>query len=241
MGLTSETGNAKQLAGFEDFIAQITALGTLYNPPKPELRILNLQEKLTEAKIAMRDISIAMPPFSLAVDKQVLVFKSLNNKITRSLNYFKVCISNPKEIETAKSLADKIRGFQRKKKVPVSANKPANKSISQSRMSYDNRIENLKQYIDVLALSNVYLNPGNDIELDDLRIILNQMEDTNRTVAITKLPLEVVRKKRDIIFYAPVEGIADLVLSVKSYLKATLQKSNPFYNALMGFTFKKRA
>lgn len=240
MASTSETGNAKQLAGFEDFITQLLALGALYNPPKSELSISKLQEKLNEAKSAMRDISISTPPFSAAVDRQVLAFKFLNNKITRSLNYYKVCINNPMEIETAKSLADKIRGFQKKKKVFDGVDKPATRSISQSRMSYDTRIENLKQYIDVLASSNVYVNPGNDIDLDDLRAILSDMEDTNRTVAITKIPLDVVRKNRDVIFYAPVEGIADLVLSVKSYLKATLKKNNPFYNSLMGFIFKKR-
>lgn len=87
MASTSEVGYAKQLAEFEDFTEKLIQLGPIYNPPKPELTIDNLQFKITEAKNAMRSISIAMPPYSMAVDKQQLAFKPLNDKITRSLNF----------------------------------------------------------------------------------------------------------------------------------------------------------
>lgn len=241
MASTSEVGSAKQLAEFEDFVNQLTALGTVYNPPKPELAFANLKEQLTSAKNAMREISSAIPPYSTAVDKQTLAFKSLNDKITRSLNYYKVCIVNPEEIDTAKSLADKIRGVSKKAKIAIEGAVSETKKVSQSQMSYDSRIENLKQYIDVLTASGVYTSPGSGIELSDLAVLLKDMEESNRMVTETKAPLDLARNKRDGVLYTPKAGIADLVTNVKRYLKATLPKDNPHYNALAGFAFKKRA
>ncbi|UKT64499.1 hypothetical protein [Pedobacter mucosus] len=241
MASTSELGNAKQLAGFEDFVTQLMALGTAYSPPKPELILANLQAQLTAGKAAMREISTTSPLYSIAVDNQELAFKSLNDKVTRSLNYFKVCVTNPEEIETAKSLADKIRGFNKKPKATTEPDAPETKTISRSQMSYDNRIENLKQYIDVLTASGVYVNPRNEIEIADFTVLLSEMEDTNRIVAETKLPLEVARSKRDLVFYTAVTGIAALVTNIKSYLKATLSKDNPYYDGLLGFAFRAQA
>lgn len=241
MASTSETGYAKQLAEFEDFTKLLSALGEAYNPPKPELAITNLLEQLNAAKSAMREISAALPPYSAAVDKQNLAFKFLNDRVTRSLNYYKVAISNPSEIDTAKNLADKIRGKSNRAKAVVAADAAAPKSISQSQQSYDSRIENLKQYIDVLIVSGVYNNPGSEIGIDDLNLMLNEMEAANAVVAEAKIPLDVARKKRAVIFYEPVTGIADLVSNAKRYVKATVPKTNPHYNSLTGITFKKRS
>ena len=241
MASTSETGYAKQLAEFEDFTNLLSALGELYAPPKPELQLANLQGQLNAGKAAMREISVAAPPYSAAVDKQNLAFKFLKDRITRSLTYYKVVILDPAEIDTAKNLADKIRGVPGKAKTAATDDATASKRISQSQQSYDSQIENLKQYIDVLTASGVYSNPGNGISIDDLNQMLSEMEATNAVVAEAKIPLDVARKKRDVIFYEPVTGIADLALNAKRYVKATVPKSNPHYNELTSIVFKKRA
>ncbi|WP_316831342.1 hypothetical protein [Pedobacter aquatilis] len=239
MASTSEVGFAKQLADYEDFLELLSKLGDLYMPPKRELHLINLRNHLTTAKEAMREVSTFLPPYSTAVDKQTLVFSLLNDKITRSLNFYKVCISNPKEIDTAKNLADKIRGVSKKSKSVKDADIPK-KNVSQSQLSFDSRIENLKQYIDVLSASGEYATSGSGIDIEDLNSILTDMEATNGSVAAAKLPLEEARNKRYQIFYAPNSGLADLVINVKRYVRATLAKDNPFYNAITGFTFKKR-
>ncbi|WP_316734872.1 hypothetical protein [Pedobacter aquatilis] len=239
MASTSEVGFAKQLADYEDFLELLSKLDDLYMPPKRELSLANLRSHLTAAKEAMRAVSVAVPSYSTAVDKQTLAFSVLNDKITRSLNFYKVCISNPNEIDTAKNLANKIRGVSKKSKPVKDADTPK-KNVSQSQVSFDSRIENLKQYIDVLSASGEYATSGSGIDIQDLNSILTEMEETNGNVATAKLPIEEARNKRYQIFYAPNSGLADLVTKVKRYLRATLAKDNPFYNAITGFSFRKR-
>lgn len=92
----------------------------------------------------------------------------------------------------------------------------------------------------MLRLSGVYVNPSNGIEIVDLNILLKDLEDTNLKVAENKLPLDMTRNTRDLIFYAPKTGIADLVLGVKSYVKAILNKNNAYYDDIISFSFGKR-
>ncbi|WP_316739325.1 hypothetical protein [Pedobacter aquatilis] len=240
MASTSEVGFAKQLADFEDFTELLAKLGDAFVPPKRELNLNNLQTQLAAAKDVMREVSRTAPIYSVAVDNQALAFKNLNDKITRSLNYYKICISNPAQIDTAKNLADKIRGMVKSTKAPLDSETSAVKKVSQSQMSYDSRIENMRQYIDVLVLSGEYINPGSGIDIDDLNQLLIGMEKTNSDVARLKFPLDEARNKRALIFYAPDTGLADLIIKVKRYLKATLPKDHTLYPQLSKYTIRKR-
>lgn len=51
MASTSETGNAKNVANFEDLISFCTGYGTAYNPNKASIKLSALNVHLTSEKI----------------------------------------------------------------------------------------------------------------------------------------------------------------------------------------------
>ena len=49
----SEGGHAKNVANFEDVLVRCIGLSTVYNPSSPELQIGNLQQLLSEGRMAL--------------------------------------------------------------------------------------------------------------------------------------------------------------------------------------------
>lgn len=113
--LSSETGYAKNSANLKDLIIRLKTLGTDYQPPKAMYEIKALELLSKNADDAMRVVNQLLPVYSKAVDEQELIFKPLNKLITRSYNYLKAAIANPAALQTAKTIADHLRGQVRKK------------------------------------------------------------------------------------------------------------------------------
>ena len=228
----SESGYAKKTANFKDLIIRLKTLGDDYNPPKPKLSVEALEILSKNADDASRALSLVLPVYSKAVDEQELIFKSLNALITRSYNYLKAAIDNPSELQTAKTLADRLRGIG---KNSISADGAA--GPSKSRVSYDNRVENLKQYIDVLTTSKVYEPTQEDISIASFQTLLASMESNITAVAIAKTPVDDARRNRFNIFHTEQIGLIDTVLGVKSYIKASLNIDHPQRKHILALTF----
>ncbi len=56
MASTSETGHAKNVANFEDFISFVTAYGATYNPSKASIKLANLNAIFTQAKADITNV-----------------------------------------------------------------------------------------------------------------------------------------------------------------------------------------
>lgn len=229
----TESGYAKNAANTKDLIIRLKTLDN-YQPPKAIYEIKALEELSKRADDANRAVSLVLPTYRKAVDEQELVFKPFNNLVSRSFNYLKAAIANPAELQTAKTLADQLRGIIRNRKDADSTVSRAQKSVS-----YDNKVENFKQYIDVLLNSNVYTPTEEDITIKSFQSLLQSMEDSINAVAIAKTPVDDARKKRAIVFYAEQTGLIDIVLGVKSYIKASLKLDHPQRKHIIGLTFKK--
>nr|WP_276900210.1 hypothetical protein [Pedobacter kyonggii] len=228
----SESGYAKKAANLKDLIIQLKTLGADYHPPKAAFEIKALEQLSTNADNIMRIFSQVLPVYSKAVDEQELIFKPLNNLITRSYNYLKAAIDNPAELQTAKTLANNLRGMTKKSTTADGAI-----THSHSRVSYDNRIENFKQYIDVLITSKIYAPNEADISIESLQTLLASMENNITAVAIAKTPVDDARKHRLNIFHAEQIGLVDIVLGVKSYIKASLKSDHPQRKHILALTF----
>lgn len=230
---SSEGGYAKNAANLKDLVIRLKTLGNTYKPPQPAYEIKALEQLSKDAEAASRAVSKVLPVYAKAVDEQELIFKPLGSLITKSFNYLKAATKNAAELQTAKTIADRLRGVAKNRKI----NDDGTTSAHQSSTSYDNKIENFKQYIDVLAASPVYKPAEKEIGIAAFQTLLESMEHNITAVALAKTPVDEVRKKRFEIFYGQPNGLIDVVSGVKNYIKAALDKSHPQYKHLMGLTF----
>jgi len=231
---TTESGFTKNAANLKDLIIRLKSLGADYQPPKAKFSIENLELLSKNADEAIRIVSQVLPVYSKAVDEQELIFKPFSHLITRSYNYLKAAIDNPAELQTAKTLADKLRGIGKKSKATSDTTIHIN-----PRVSYDGRVENFKQYIDVLITSKVYEPTETDINIVSFQTLLAGMEVNITAVALAKTPLDDARKKRLNIFYAEQTGLVDIVLGVKNYIKASLKNEHPQRKHILALNFSR--
>ncbi|MGM9476098.1 hypothetical protein ACS5PU_06700 [Pedobacter sp. GSP4] len=228
----TESGFAKNAANLKDLIIRLKTLGDDYQPPQPKFSIDDLEQLSKSAEDATRAVSQVLPVYSKAVDDQELIFKPFSSLITRSYNYLKAAINNPAELQTAKTLADKLRGIGKKNTTAEEASLRIN-----ARVSYDARVENFKQYLDVLITSKVYQPVETDISIASFQNLLSSMEANITAVALAKTPVDDARKKRFTIFYAEQIGLIDIVLGVKNYIKASLKDDHPQRKHILALTF----
>lgn len=232
---SSEGGYAKNAANLKDLIIRLETLGTDYKPPQPIYEIKALTQLSKAAEDASRAVSKVLPVYAKAVDEQELIFKPLGNLVTKSFNYLKAATINAATLQTAKTLADKLRGIAKSKKVSDDGTTQSH----QSSKSYDNRIENLKQYIDVLITSDIYKPAEKEIGIEIFQKMLTSMEDNIKAVALAKTPVDEARKKRFEIFYAQPNGLIDIVTGIKNYIKAVLDKNHPQYKHIIALRFSR--
>lgn len=232
---SSEGGYAKNAANLKDLIIRLETLGTDYKPPQPIYEIKALTQLSKAAEDASRAVSKVLPVYAKAVDEQELIFKPLGNLVTKSFNYLKAATTNAATLQTAKTLADKLRGIAKSKKISDDGTIQSH----QSSKSYDNRIENLKQYIDVLITSDIYKPAEKEIGIEIFQKMLTSMENNITAVALAKTPVDEARKKRFEIFYAQPNGLIDIVTGVKSYIKAVLDKNHPQYKHIIALRFSR--
>lgn len=230
---SSEGGYAKIAANLKDLIIRLETLGTDYKPPQPAYEIKALTQLSKDAEEASRVVSKVLPIYAKAVDEQELIFKPLNNLVTKSINYLKAATTNAATLQTAKTIADKLRGFARGTKT----NEDGTIKSNHSSRSYDNRVENFKQYIDVLITIDCYNPAEKEISVETFQKLLVSMEDNITAVAIAKTPLDDARKKRFEVFYGQPNGLINVVTGVKNYIKAALNKSHPQYKHIIGLRF----
>lgn len=231
---TTESGFAKNAANLKDLIIRLKTLGTAYQPPKQAFQIESLELLSKNADEAIRVLSHVLPVYSKAVDEQELIFKPLSNLITRSYNYLKAAIDNPAELQTAKTLAYNLRGMASKTtKTDGTTTQP------RARVSYDTKVENVKQYIDVLVTSKIYSPAEADISIAALQSILASMENNITAVAIAKTPVDDARKNRINVFYDKQIGLVAIVKGVKNYIKASLKSDHPQRKHILALTFSK--
>lgn len=227
----TDSGYPINAANLKDLIIRSKTLGADYTPPKPKITIEALELLSKNAEEANRALSLVLPVYSNAVDEQEILFKPLAALITRSYNYFKVVVDNPDKLQTAKTLADRLKGMGKNSIAADGSDGP-----SKSRVSYDNRVENFKQYIDVLNTSKVYEPAQEDISIGTFQALLAKMETNITAVALAKAPVDDARKKRFNIFHGE-KGLIDTVLDVKNYIKAILKSDHPQRKHILGLTF----
>lgn len=153
MASITETGHAKIVASFEEFISAVITFRSAYNPSKPDLKLEALQSKAKDSRAAMADVNKALSTYKTAVAARRTAFASLSRYVTRILNALKASESTMAIDKSALSLVRKIQGnrisaklTEELKRAMVAEGKEVTE-ISSSQMSIDSRLDNFDKLI----------------------------------------------------------------------------------------------
>jgi len=243
MASTSETGHAKNVANYEKLIADITALGTAYNPSKANLKLAALNTQLTAAKAAITAVNSAEPAYKNAVSARDVSFSTISKLITRVNNALKASDTTEQVDESAMTLVRKLQGrratpkkTEEQKKVAADAGKEI-VEISSSQMSFDSRLDNFDKLIKLLTSVTAYAPNEADLKVTALTTVYNDLKTKNTAVTTAEAPLTNARIARNDVLYKVNTGVVDTSVDVKSYIKSVYGATSPQYKAISGLKF----
>jgi hypothetical protein len=151
MPSTSETGHAKNVANFEDFISFVTAYGATYNPSKASIKLANLNAIFTQAKADISNVMNKTVTFNNTSNVRATLFEPLQRLSTRLVQALASTDATKELVKDAKTVNRKLQGKRAKAtETPTDPNAPAPNTISASQQSYDQLIEHFGKLIEVL-------------------------------------------------------------------------------------------
>ena len=243
MKTTSETGNAKNVAMFDELIAAATGFGSAYNPSKVSILLVEMQKLSYLAKSALRDINALLPAYSNAVAGREVAIAPLSQLTTRILNSLKASDTTSQVIDNAKTIVRKIQGTRATPKITgaqkaaLAAEGKETNEISASQMSYDNRLENFDKLIQLLAGIPTYAPNETELQVASLRVLYDNLLAKNEAVLAADIPVSNARIARNTLLYAPETGLVDTAMACKTYIKSVFGATSPQYKQISKLAF----
>lgn len=241
MTSTSETGNAKNVANFQNLISFVTGYGAVYNPSKASLKLPQLTALFTASQASLADVVTKNTAYNNKVNERVVAFKDLKSLATRLTNALQTTNATSEKIADAKAFNKKMQGI-RAKAVETSAdpNTPAPKTISTSQQSYDQQIQHLAGIISVLQTEPSYTPNENDLKIVTLTAKQTDLTAKNSAVATAYTNVSNSRIARDTKIYGTDTGLFDVATEVKKYIKSVYGATSPQFAQVKGIEFTKK-
>ena len=241
MASTSETGHAKNVANFEDFISFIIAYGATYNPTKAILKLLNLNAIFVQAKADISNVMSKSVAFNNTSNVRATLFEPLQRLSTRLVQALSSTDATKELLKDAKSTNRKIQGKRAKAiETPTDPNAPAPTNISASQQSYDQLIEHFTRLIEILKTPEANYAPNeNDLKIVTVVALLTALKTANTNVTNAYTGISNARIARDKTLYKEKTGMYDVTLDVKNYVKSLYGISSPEFKQLSKIKFSK--
>ena len=236
-----ETGHAKNVANFEDFISFVTAYGVTYNPTKVPIKLASLNTLFTTAKADILNVTTKTVAFNNATNARVLLFDPIRGLSTRLVNAFKTSDATAEMVKDAKSINRKLQGKRAKEiQATVDPNAPAPNTISASQQSYDQLIEHFTKLIELLKTTEANYAPNEvDLKIVTITAQLAALKTANTNVSNAYTTVSNARIARDKTLYKDKTGLYDITLAVKDYVKSLYGATAPEYKQISKIKFTK--
>lgn len=235
-----ETGHAKNVANFEDFISIITGYGATYNPTKVSIKLVSLNTLFTTAKADLLNVTTKTVAFNNAINARAILFEPLRTLSTRLVNAFSATDATSEMIKDAKSINRKLQGKRAKEvQTPNDPNTPAPNAISTSQQSYDQLIEHFNKLIELLKTEASYTPNETDLKVVTLTAQLAGLKTANTNVTNAYTAVSNARIARDKTLYKDKTGLYDITGDVKNYVKSLYGATAPEYKQISKIKFTK--
>lgn len=238
MASTSETGHAKNVANFEDFITFITGYGPTYNPTKASIKLSNLNAIFTQAKGDISNVTSKSVTFNNASNARMLLFEPLKPLATRLVQSLSNTDASTELIKDAKSANKKIQGKRASTPPkPTDPNAQVPETISAAQLSYDSQIEHFNKLIEILKSETTYAPNETDLKIATLSAQLTALKTANTNVSVAYTAVSNARIARDKTLYKEKTGMYDVVADVKNYVKSLYKITSPEFKQISKIKF----
>lgn len=239
----NEAGHSKNVANFANYISIVTTFGTSYKPSSQLIEIISMQSSLTAFEAAIDSVTPKASTEMLALNDRQAAFEPLRSLVTRIVNAAAVSINDQLFSNDLRTIARKLQGRRASEKKEDDPATPdideSLQSISASQLSFDNRIANFEELIDLLTTVGSYSPNESELQIPTLEAMLNDMKAKN-TAAVTAInQARAARIARDQVLYNDTDGIIALTNLVKKYVKSLFGATSPQYLQLVALKFKK--
>ena len=235
-----ETGHAKNVANFEDFISFVTAYGATYNPTKASIKLANLNAIFTQAKSDITNVMNKTVAFNTTSNVRATLFEPLQKLSTRLVQALSSTDATEELVKDAKTVNRKLQGKRSKAiEATTDPNAPAPNTISASQQSYDQLIEHFGKLIEILKSEPTYVPNETELKIATLNTQLTALKTANTNVTTAYTAVSNSRIARDKTLYKEKTGIYDVTLDVKNYVKSLYGISSPEFKQLSKIKFSK--
>ena len=235
-----ETGHAKNVANFEDFISFVTAYGATYNPTKASIKLANLNAIFTQAKSDITNVMNKTVAFNTTSNVRATLFEPLQKLSTRLVQALSSTDATKELIKDAKTVNRKLQGKRSKaNQTTTDPNAPAPNTISASQQSYDQLIEHFGKLIEILKSEPSYIPNETELKIATLNTQLTALKTANTNVTTAYTAVSNSRIARDKTLYKEKTGMYDVALDVKNYVKSLYGISSPEFKQLSKIKFSK--
>ena len=223
MASTSETGHAKNVANFKAIITVVKSFGAQYQPSSKNLQVEVLELQAESAEKTLNKLKEAETLNKQANATLQMHFKSLNTFSSRLMGL--LISSEPKasSIEEARSIQKRITGGNTKKKkeeVVAKSSNDAKIKRSQSRQSYDSRLDDFAKLITVLQNIPEYNPNEEELKITTLQNMVQIMKQAIEDNDSRDLMRNQAMNERNVVLYSADTGLTDTVFKIKAYVKA---------------------
>lgn len=240
--MANETGHARNTQRFQEMISFVSGYGAAYAPTNPNLDLLELNSKLTDANAGIDNVSAMLAPSKTAINNRETAFAGLRKLTTRVVNYYASTGAASNSIDDARTLKRKIDGKRAEQVVPDDPSTPEDESavsISASQQSYTQLVEHLDNLIALLTSDPLYIPNETNLQVASLQTLSANMKAANTAVITTFTPLSNARLGRDNVLYAQGTGLVDTAMLVKNYVKALFGADSLEYKQISGLEFSR--
>lgn len=223
MASQSETGHAKNLANFKELISIVKSLGEKYQPSAEALKVASLETLATQAEQLINKLKEAETLAKQATASLQDTFKTLNTLSSQIMGMLSSSGAKSNSIEEARSIQKRITGGNKKSKTDNTNSQDSEEAKakrSQSRQSYDSRLDEFEKLIIVLQNISEY-NPNEELlKISSLQNKVVEMKNAIQTTDDKNMIRSQAMAERDKILYAPESGMVEIALKVRAYIKA---------------------
>lgn len=239
----NESGHAKNIANFASYISIVTTFGAAYKPPVPSITVAAMQTNLTNFETAKNSVTPKSSAETIALNERQAAFDPLSPLVTRIVNAAAVSVNDQLFSNDLRTIARKLQGRRASAKTDDDPATPgideSKQGISASQMSFDNRIANFEELINLLTTSGSYTPNESELQITALETMLADLKAKNMAAVNAVNQARAARIARDELLYNDTNGIIALANLVKKYVKSVFGANSPQYKQLTALKFKK--
>ncbi|MGC4058208.1 MAG: hypothetical protein QM743_08835 [Chitinophagaceae bacterium] len=241
----SEKGHLRNATAFTELVAICSSLGASYRPSNPLLALTALGSQSNAATESVNSVMALLNDYYNAVNLRQSGFAELAALSSRILSYFRSCGASEERVNDLKAYHKKLQGSTRRKPstaAPVPAGNPepaAQRVISTSQLSYDQKSQHFLSMIDILMKEPLYSPLEDELTVAQLSERHRQLLASSAAVQTQKRLLDNARALRNELLYSKNSGVADVARAIKQYLRAAFGEQSAAWKQAVRLSISK--